>query len=68
MIYIASRACRELNQEGRQRVVEMLWEIVLADGVLHEYEADLVSRGRELLGVSTRDRVRLRKIVESRTR
>ena len=60
--------CRELDQEGRQRIVEMLWEIVLADGVLHEYEADLVSRGAELLGVSTRDRVRLRKIVESRTR
>ena len=61
--------CRELDQEGRQRIVEMLWEIVLADGVLHEYEADLVSRGAgELLGVSTRDRVRLRKIVENRTR
>ena len=59
---------RELDQEGRQRVVEMLWEIVLADGVLHEYEADVVSRGAELLGVSTRDRLRLRKIVESRTR
>ena len=59
--------CRELDQEGRQRIVEMLWDIVLADGVLHEYEADLVSRGAELLGVSTRDRVRLRKIVESRT-
>ena len=53
--------CRELDQEGRQRIVEMLWEIVLADGVLHEYEADLVSRGAELLGVSTRDRVRLKK-------
>ena len=60
--------CRELDQEGRRRIVEMLWEIVLADGVLHKYEADLVSRGAELLGVSTRDRVRLRKIVENRTR
>ena len=26
--------CRELDQEGRQRIVEMLWEIVLADGCL----------------------------------
>ena len=60
--------CRKLDQERRQRIVQMLWEIVLADGVLHEYEADLVSRGAELLGVSTRDRVRLKKIVESRTR
>src|SRR6516164_4043961 len=62
-----SALCRELDQEGRQRIVEMLWDIVLADGVLHEYEADLVSRGAELLGVSTRDRVRLKKIVENRT-
>jgi uncharacterized tellurite resistance protein B-like protein len=58
--------CRELDQEGRQRIVEMLWEIVLADGVLDEFEDDLVSRGAELLGVSARDRVRLRKLVEGR--
>jgi uncharacterized tellurite resistance protein B-like protein len=57
---------RELDQDGRQRIVEMLWEIVLADGVVHEYEADLVSRGADLLGVSPRDRVRLRKMVEAR--
>lgn len=58
--------CRELDQEGRQRMVEMLWEIVLADGVLHEFESNLVWRASELLGVSTHDRVRLRKLVESR--
>ncbi len=59
--------CRGLDQDGRQRIVEMLWEIVLADGVLHEFESNLVWRASELLGVSTRDRVRLRKLVESRT-
>ncbi len=37
----------------------MLWEIVLADGVLHEFESNLVWRASELLGVSTQDRVRL---------
>jgi uncharacterized tellurite resistance protein B-like protein len=58
--------CRELDQDGRQRIVEMLWEIVLADGVLHEFESNLVWRASELLGVSTQDRVRLRKLVESR--
>ena len=51
--------CRELDQEGRQRIVEMLWEIVLADGVLHEFEDNLVARSAELLGVSSRDRARL---------
>lgn len=58
--------CRELDQDGRKRIVEMLWEIVLADGVLHEFESNLVWRASELLGVSTRDRVALRKAVESR--
>jgi uncharacterized tellurite resistance protein B-like protein len=57
---------RELDQDGRKRIVEMLWEIVLADGVLHEFESNLVWRASELLGVSTNDRIALRKAVESR--
>lgn len=58
--------CRELDQDGRKRVVEMLWEVAMADGVVHEFEANLVWRAAELLGVSTRDRVTMRKAVESR--
>lgn len=63
---LTSVLCRELDQDGRKRIVEMLWEIVLADGVLHEFESNLVWRASELLGVSARDRVTLRKAVESR--
>lgn len=55
---------RQLDQDGRQKIVGMLWEIVYADGQIHEFEANLVWRVAELLGVSTRDRVRLRKQVE----
>ncbi len=58
--------CRELDQDGRKRIVEMLWEVVLADGVVHEFESNLVWRTAELLGVSTRDRVTLRQAVASR--
>ena len=58
--------CRELDQDGRKRVVEMLWEVVLADGVVDEFETNLVWRVAELIGVSTRDRVTLRKMVEAR--
>lgn len=58
--------CSELDQDGRKRIVEMLWEVVMADGVVHEFEANLVWRAAELLGVSTRDRVRLRQVVASR--
>jgi uncharacterized tellurite resistance protein B-like protein len=58
--------CAGLDQEGRQRIIEMLWEVAMADRVVHEFEANLVWRAAELLGVSTRDRVRLRKMVASR--
>ena len=58
--------CRELDQDGRKRIVEMLWEVVLADGVVDEFESNLVWRVAELIGVSTRDRVTLRKMVEAR--
>lgn len=55
-----------LDQEGRQKIVEMLWEIVMADGHVHEFESNLVWRVAELLGIAARDRIRLRKIVEQR--
>jgi uncharacterized tellurite resistance protein B-like protein len=58
--------CRQLDQDGRKRIVEMLWEVVMADGLVHEFESNLVWRTAELLGVSTRDRVTLRKVVEKR--
>lgn len=58
--------CRELDQNGRKRIVEMLWEVVMADGVVDEFESNLVWRVAELIGVSTRDRVVLRKMVEVR--
>ncbi len=57
---------RNLDRKGRLKIVEMLWEIVVADGVIHEFEANLVWRAAELLGVTSRDRIRLRKTVEGR--
>ncbi len=57
---------RRLDRPGRLKIVEMLWEIVIADGVIHELEANLVWRAAELLGVTSRDRIRLKKSVESR--
>ncbi len=54
----------KLDNKGRQKIVEMLWEIVMADGEVHEFESNLIWRVAELLGVSTRDRIRLRKKVE----
>jgi uncharacterized tellurite resistance protein B-like protein len=58
--------CAQLDQDGRKQIIEMLWEIAMADHVVHEFESNLVWRVAELLGVSARDRVLLRKTVASR--
>ncbi len=55
---------RKFDQEGRKAIVRMLWEIVLADDALSDYEANFMWRVAELLGVNTRDRIALRKAVE----
>jgi uncharacterized tellurite resistance protein B-like protein len=55
-----------LDDDGRQKVVEMLWDIAYADGTADEFEENTIWRIAELLGVSTRDRVLLRQRVASR--
>jgi uncharacterized tellurite resistance protein B-like protein len=52
---------RTLDEPGRARVVEMMWEIVFADGQRDELEDNLLWRAADLLGVSPRDRIRLRR-------
>jgi uncharacterized tellurite resistance protein B-like protein len=51
---------RALDEEGRARVVEMMWEIVYADGQRDELEDNLLWRAADLLGVSPRERIELR--------
>jgi len=54
---------RRLDEDGRRQVVGMLWDMAHADGEVHEFEENVVWRVAELLGVSTRDRVELRREV-----
>ena len=56
-----------LDDDGRQKIVEMLWAIAFADGVVDEFEENTIWRIAELLGVSTRDRVLLRQRVAGQT-
>jgi uncharacterized tellurite resistance protein B-like protein len=56
-----------LDQEGRQKIVAMMWEIALADGTVSEIEESIVARIADLLGVSAQDRVRLRHAVAAET-
>jgi uncharacterized tellurite resistance protein B-like protein len=51
---------RALNEGGRQRIVEMMWEMVYADGRVTEFEDNVMWRVSDLLGVSARERIGLR--------
>lgn len=57
---------RTLDEEGRLRVVEMMWEMTYADGNLSEFEDNTVWRVAELLGISTRERISVKKRVQAR--
>ncbi len=59
---------RSLDEEERRRIVEMMWEMVYADGLVHEFEDNTVWRVAELLGISSRVRVQLKQSVESRAK
>jgi uncharacterized tellurite resistance protein B-like protein len=41
----------------------MMWEIVFADGQVDEFEDNIVWRAADLLGVSARERIELRRRV-----
>ncbi len=58
---------RSLDEEGRARIVEMMWEIVYADGKRDELEDNLVWRAADLLGISPRERILLRRQVSGET-
>ncbi|MFG1345981.1 TerB family tellurite resistance protein [Xanthobacter autotrophicus DSM 431] len=58
---------RALDDEGRLRIVEMMFEVAYADGGLSEFEDNLVWRAAELLNVGSRDRIRIRREVREET-
>src|SRR3954469_21401197 len=58
---------RTLDEAGRLGIIEMMWEIVFADGRVNEFEDNLMWRAADLLGVSSRDRIALRRRVAGET-
>jgi uncharacterized tellurite resistance protein B-like protein len=47
----------------RRRLIEMMWTIAYADGVVQEFEENIIWRVSELLGVPTRERLAMRRKV-----
>jgi uncharacterized tellurite resistance protein B-like protein len=63
LYHFTSLINRSLDEAGRRRVVEMMWEIVYADGRVTAFEDNLLWRAADLLGVSSRERIELRQHV-----
>ena len=51
---------RSLDEDGRLRLIEMMWQIAFADGRVTEFEDNLIWRAADLLGVSSHERIALR--------
>jgi uncharacterized tellurite resistance protein B-like protein len=60
LYHFTSVIMRSVDEQGRLRVVEMMWELVYADGQVNEFEDNVVWRAADLLGVSSRDRIDLK--------
>lgn len=52
----------------RERIVEMMWRLVYADGVVHEFEDNVIWRVAELLAVPSQTRIRLKQRVRDGSR
>ena len=66
LYHFTSLIMRSLDEEGRKRIVEMMWELVYADGHVTEFEDNVVWRASDLLGVSQRDRIDLKHLIAGR--
>jgi len=66
LYHFTSVIMRSLDEAGRKRIVQMMWELVYADGQVTEFEDNVVWRASDLLGISQRDRIDLKHAVADR--
>src|ERR1700733_533648 len=66
LYHFTSVIMRSVDEAGRLRIVEMMWELVYADGRVSEFEDNVVWRAADLLAVSSRDRIDLKHRVAAR--
>jgi uncharacterized tellurite resistance protein B-like protein len=55
-----SRIMRAMDEKGRARIVEMMWELVYADDHISEFEESVIWRSADLLGISSHERIALK--------
>src|ERR1700716_4430813 len=66
LYHFTSVIMRSVDDEGRLRIVEMMWELVYADGQVSEFEDHVAWRAADLLGVSSGDPIDLKHRVAGR--
>ena len=54
---------RALDRADRERLIELMWRMVYADGRVHEFQDNVVWRVAELLSVPSQTRIRLKQSV-----
>ncbi|HVG50454.1 MAG TPA: TerB family tellurite resistance protein [Xanthobacteraceae bacterium] len=52
---------RVLDEPGRRRIVEMMWQLIYADHKVSEFEDNMMWRVADLLGVSAQERLELKR-------
>ena len=63
-LYHFTRQLNEvLDNQGRQRIVKMMWQVIYVDERVNEFESNIIWRTADLLGVSSRQRIELRQQV-----
>lgn len=68
MYHFTSVIMRSVDEAGRLRIIEMMWELVYADGHASEFEDSVVWRAADLLGISSRDRINLKRLVSGQSK
>jgi uncharacterized tellurite resistance protein B-like protein len=67
LYHFTSTLNRVLDEAGRRRIVEMMWEMVYADGRVTEFEDNLIWRAADLLFVPSRERIEIRHRVAAKS-
>ena len=62
-LYQFTSSIVKLEEQDRVHFIELLWEVVFADGELHEMEDNVVWRVADLIGISQRERIEARRRV-----
>ena len=63
LYHFTSKLNRSLEHKARARLVEMMWQVVYADGVVTEFEDNLVWRAADLLHIAREERIALKNLV-----